>query len=159
MKKKIRRFGSSSHKRNGSSESEKESLPIGMNDKVEEPLLYSSAPVEHVVYSKDGTLDLSANRIDFMKDNWYQQFQYYRELLAHQDRKDAASLQKWLEECKGESDGEFTVNYAIVTNACLNPPDNNVILHGDGGKKTLEKAKHILKTKDFYCRCIFLIYW
>ena len=128
-KKKIRRFGASSNNRNGLSGTKKEDLSVGINEKVEEPLLYSSPPVERVAYNKDGTLDLTANRIDFMKDDWYQQFQYYRELLA----------------------GQFTVNYAIVANACLNPPDNNVILYGDGGKEVLEKARSVLKTKDFYC--------
>ena len=150
-KKKIRRFGASSNNRNGLPGTKKEDLSVGINEKVEEPLLYSSPPVERVAYNKDGTLDLTANRIDFMKDDWYQQFQYYRELLAGQKRMDSSSLQKWWEECKGESDGQFTVNYAIVANACLNPPDNNVILYGDGGKEVLEKARNVLKTKDFYC--------
>ena len=64
-KKKIRRFGASSNNRNGLPGTKKEDLSVGINEKVEEPLLYSSPPVERVAYNKDGTLDLTANRIDF----------------------------------------------------------------------------------------------
>ena len=124
---------------------------MGINDVVYDPITFTTNPVEEVVYTKDGTLDLAKNRIDFAKENWYEQFQYYRELLAQQGTLNTEELEAWWRKSDGETEGKFTVNYAILTNACINPPDNLVVLHGDKGKEAIKEARETLKTKDFYC--------
>ena len=150
-RKRIKRFGASSDKKLEEPEQYTEKLAVGINDVVYDPITYIANPVEEVVYAKDGTLDLAKNRIDFAKENWYEQFQYYRELLARQNTLNTEELEAWWRKSDGETEGRFTVNYAILTNACIIPPDNLVVLHGDKGKKAIKEARETLKTKDFYC--------
>ena len=150
-RRRIKRFGASSDKKLEEPEQSTEKLAVGINDVVYDPITFTTNPVEEVVYTKDGTLDLAKNRIDFAKENWYEQFQYYRELLAQQGTLNTEELEAWWRKSDGETEGKFTVNYAILTNACINPPDNLVVLHGDKGKEAIKEARETLKTKDFYC--------
>ena len=68
-----------------------------INNVVYEPLLYSEPPVSDVKYASDGSLDTSLNRIDFKKDDWYSQFQYFRELLGAIPSLNETELHEWSE--------------------------------------------------------------
>lgn len=69
-----------------------------INDVHYEPLLFSSPPVHEVIFTKEGLVDTVQNRIDFRKSDWFEQFQYYRELLSLQmPMNETANLQWWRE--------------------------------------------------------------
>lgn len=100
-KSKRRRFRRSSYSPDKSvstkSDSKKHSSEFPINKVVYEPLLYSEPPVPNVKYASDGSLDTFLNRIDFKKDNWYSQFQYFRELLGEIPSLNATELEEWPE--------------------------------------------------------------
>lgn len=57
-----------------------------------EPTRYDRFPQITVKYSKDGSVDTTLNRISFRKDNWYYQFQFYREFLGNRAVLNVSSL-------------------------------------------------------------------
>lgn len=63
-----------------------------------EPLFFSVPPVKDVVFTKEGLVNTVRNRIDFRKLDWFEQFQYYRELLSSQlPMNETANVQWWKE--------------------------------------------------------------
>ena len=69
-----------------------------INDVHYEPLLFIVPPVKDVVIKKGGLIDTVQNRIDFRRSDWFEQFQYYRELLSFQSpMNETANMQWWKE--------------------------------------------------------------
>ena len=50
----------------------------------------------------------------------------------------------------GETDGSYTVNYALLTNACILPPGNQIQVFGSKGQSVALNARKITHTPDFY---------
>ena len=50
----------------------------------------------------------------------------------------------------GETEGYYTVNYALLTNACVMPPGNQIQVFGAKGRSVSSNARKVTHTPDFY---------
>ena len=66
-----------------------------INHVVYEPIFRDRFPQISVTYLEDGSVDTTSNRISFKKDDWYYQFQFYRELLGNRSSLNVTSLEGW----------------------------------------------------------------
>lgn len=57
----------------------------------------------------------------------------------------------------GETEGYFKENYALLTNACLMPPGNQIQVFGSKGQSIPMKARKATHTVDFYFSPIELV--
>ena len=63
-----------------------------------EPILYSVPPAQDLVLTKRGLIDTVQNRIDFRRSDWFEQFQYYREILSSQPTMNETANRQWWKE-------------------------------------------------------------
>ena len=68
-----------------------------INEVTYEPIAFNQPPISSVKRTKTGTVDTMYNRIDFSRADWFEQFQYFRELLSSTPSLDEKELQKWRE--------------------------------------------------------------
>lgn len=131
-----------------------------INHAAADPILYSTAPIESVHYTTAGFIDTKRNRIDFMKPDWYEQFQYLRELIGKQSPLNETLALQWsssyllpfvlMHSAHGETIGNYTVNYAILANACVSPTTGQIQFFGDKGRHVSVAAREVSSTRDFY---------
>lgn len=131
-----------------------------INHNVVEPILYSEPPIESVHYTSAGFVNTKRNRIDFMKSNWYAQFQYLRELIGKQSPVNETLALQWsssflrysvlMYSAHGETIGNYSVNYAVLANACVLPTTGLIQFFGDKGRHVSAAARQVSSTRDFY---------
>ena len=137
---------------------------VPINEVTYHPVHFDNPPIRDVKRRSDVTIDTMLNRIDFGKDDWYEQFQFFRELLASTPSLDEKDTQQWWTEyvppifrslfvisrSNGETEGRFTKTYAILTNACVLPPNHQIQLFGERGSSVPTAARKTLGSPDFY---------
>ena len=137
---------------------------VPINEVTYHPVHFDNPPIRDVKRRPDGTIDTILNRIDFGKDDWYEQFQFFRELLASTPSLDEKDTQQWwtkyvpyvlrslfiTSRSNGETEGRFTKTYAILTNACVLPPNHQIQLFGERGSSVPTAARKTLGSPDFY---------
>lgn len=68
-----------------------------INEVTYEPIAFNQPPISSVKRTKTGAVDTMHNRIDFSRVDWFEQFQYFRELFSSTPSLDEKELQKWRE--------------------------------------------------------------
>lgn len=102
--------------------------------------------------STDGRLNTTATRIDFTKEDWYEQLQQIISYLDSVSTLDESDLTTWWSQQNGFSEIRPYRDYAILTNACTSLPFASVYLFEENKGSVTSKAKQFNKGNDFYCR-------
>ena len=102
--------------------------------------------------SADGRLNTTSTRIDFTKEDWYEQFQQIISYLDSVQSLDENDLTTWWSQQNGFSEIRPYQDYAILTNACTSFPFASVNLFEEKRGSVTSKAKKFNKGNDFYCR-------
>ena len=101
--------------------------------------------------STDGHLNTTATRIDFTREDWYEQFQQIVSYLDSVQSLDENDLTAWWSQQNGYSGIRPFRDYAILTNACTSFPFASVHLFEEKRGSVTSKAKQFNKGNDFYC--------
>lgn len=139
-----------------------------INEVVYEPVLYDRLPHISVKLAKDGSVDTTSNRIFFYKDDWYSQFQFYREFLGNRSVLDVSSLEnyhlsysffphRFIHSKKGISICDSHSHYGVVSNVCLIPYGNQLTLYGENADSEIRKGKQTSPHRDFYCSRVLVV--
>lgn len=105
-----------------------------------------------VVFLPDGSLNTTATRIDFSREDWYQQFLEIRDALSTIRNLNEENLTRWWSQQNGFSEIIPFKDYALLTNACTTYPFASVKLFEKTQGDVTSKAKPFNKGNDFYCR-------
>ena len=117
---------------------------------------------ELIRVNEEGRVNTTTTRIDFQREDWYDQFLRIQEFIANTsfstfhsfslfDRSSFSSFHSFSLFDRSSFPTMLTKDYAILRDACVRFPSLSLVVHEKESGTLLKEVSTRFKMKDFYC--------